>query len=1419
MKSFVLIALLLLTCGKTYSQEFAVVGEWANRDACQQWWGFVPTPAQWAQIDAINCNWLKIVLYELNTINEDATILSHQPATGNTRYIVDRQRSPTDPHAYWECAVHSGRSGARTLFLGRYIMSSLAIRLQPESEFDYDSFDGAHGHRYTETGAEKSPYVEQQPTYNVTRSQVGPQTPGIIVSEAADNTRPGGSELANASRQDFHYLVIRARLAAAPSTVQDVYAAHLRYWDGAAWQTFHTQVIRSDDFAAPVDQFQELAYPLPTWTSEPTGVTRPYAKDITIEWLGNVTASVDWVEVCSQCSYDILHEQNPVVVENDIRQSIHWYADPGLDAVRNNIGKLFSTDEAIWPELLNLRCINNLIQDELGGAVPGYAYYLDRQGQHRWGYYRLALIDEMAGTGWMFGSDASGPIIDDGSSTATFLRMHWATEGWRVLAETVQRGGIAGKVFWPVIQTNAHGPGPNQNGELRMPYHEEVKAAIGLGLSYGAKGVVYHIIWGQTNCDRYEGLLGTCSPEYQSYRDITRDTVSVLNLRLRGTLGDRLMHMSWDGTYDGGFTGPAYPEAMELNGIVLQNTGNAQCASLETHPPGGANDAVAYVQLADFQDDAGSDYLFLVNKRTQVNHGGDRIMDLEFTNASSLFFQDIESHAIDVIPVNGTKSTLLPAGDFCLLRAADNTLTTPLTVDNVMYVRANAEYTIASTLTVVNGATIHIENGATLTIATGGSIILNGGTISCEGNGTLRIMEPQGLQGTGTITLPNLCLGGEWVIPGGTQITLRDGGSISFQCAVPGSENRITVLGELQFRGSGCVFTFEGDITEVNIGGTGVLDAMGAFNIEGVPHVNNWNQGRFVVHGDGDDHRCTLVMRDHAEINDNATLDIAYATLTSADPQEWDGIMIIGNESLCRLRYVDILRIFCDPVDQGTGVHFYEAPNPENLISHCNITRTGKADNLGDGIFLQPGGSGSYAEIECTSTGDDWWTGVTTVSSSIDVTGLNASGNLRGIGAHLSGTLVNLVQSVLDFNTFEGVYAQGAAIYLGEYEAGYNEIYHNEEVQIDLTQSSRIYHNGSQHGINNDIGHTWVQIPCVRADATSRATLPDNYWMDPVPVQSMFVEALPNSIIWNPYLTQSLRGSFHGWACEQILIKRSTPRITAAPTSASLKNFALAGRMSEVYSYLDTLFYHAASGATQIEVLRDLLVMEVLHLRMYPDSTSASRSRFMQYLANRRPMIATQHAADMLALQAVYFTFAGYQDSAEVAFDQLARNFRQSDVYQHTLHVKVLNGFIQHDSIAIDDVIGEMLAAAIDTGIVRLVRSERRAYYRCMKVGMLPKRIRHEQKVVPAPATIEMQVHPNPWRTSTLVTISIPEDMAIHVRLLSSDGREVRTLWDGAVRQGSLELILERDFLPTGVYFCTVVSRRYRGLARLVILP
>jgi hypothetical protein len=294
-------------------------------------------------------------------------------------------------------------------------------------------------------------------------------------------------------------------------------------------------------------------------------------------------------------------------------------------------------------------------------------------------------------------------------------------------------------------------------------------------------------------------------------------------------------------------------------------------------------------------------------------------------------------------------------------------------------------------------------------------------------------------------------------------------------------------------------------------------------------------------------------MRDRAELNNSSILDMEFAEIsTASESEEWDGIMIVSPEALCRLRYVDIHRIYCDPVWQGSGIHFYEAANPANLVSHCNIIRSDKPDELGDGIFLQPGGTGSYAKIECTTTGDDWWTGVTAVSSQLEIMGLTSSDNLRGLGSHLAGTIIEMQQSILDYNLFEGIYSERSILYLGEYSAGYNQIRENGNTQIDLRQTSRIYRTISVSGTQNDIGHFSTLVPRIVADVTSSADVQSNYWMTSAPLQSMFVEATPGSIGWNPFLTQSAIASFSEWSCGQLFSKTAYPMLSGNPTPVKL---------------------------------------------------------------------------------------------------------------------------------------------------------------------------------------------------------------------------------------------------------------------------
>lgn len=584
--------------------------------------------------------------------------------------------------------------------------------------------------------------------------------------------------------------------------------------------------------------------------------------------------------------------------------------------------------------------------------------------------------------------------------------------------------------------------------------------------------------------------------------------------------------------------------------------------------------------------------------------------------------------------------------------------------------------------------------------------------------------------------------------------------------------------------------------------------------------MNNWENGQILVNGMDPDQRCTLVMRNRAQINSSSHLGMEYVTATSADTHEWDGIQNIGPDALCVLSYVDVLRVYCDQATQGAGVYFFEAPNPGNLVSHCNVLRVDKSDKLGDGIFLQPGygGMASDARIECTTVSDDWWSGLTNVSSQLEITGLVAIGNLRGIGMHLPGALVDIVQSTLDFHAFEGIFAQGGILYLGEYEAGYNHFCDNSEEQIELSQTAHLYSNGSLHGINNDIGHISPNVVRIKTDPTSTAEVQNNYWLEPAPLPAMFDEAVPGSIFWNPFLTQSRLSGFNEWTCVRELIERIQQPISSSPTRGTLKNFAITGRMNEVYAFISREFSAAATAAERISLLHDLLVMELLHLRSHPDSTVGATARFMHYLTNRRSMLSAQQAPDLLAMQATYFTFAGYADSADAAFNQLAQYYPASAAYRNSLHTRLIHGFITRDSVAIDDAINAMIVAAVDSATIRIGRTERRAYYRCIHSGMMPKRVLHHTVPAADGMSITMSVHPNPWTPAAVLTTMLPEAMHVRIRLLALDGRLLRVLHDGFAAEGLLTVPVSAAGLAPGTYLCTLESERWHSITRFVVM-
>lgn len=1404
---------MLLSATTANAQEFPVVGDWANKapSSSSSYGGLIPGDPLWAEIDALRCNWLKVILDEASTTTD--VILEHRAFdTDPYKYIVDRASTVYPYTQCWRQDVgQESQRRAWSNFLSRYVRGSFALRLQPESDFDYVNRDEAHGRKALIAGAETTPFKAQDETYNAIESRIGRESEGVIAHYPTANDLKDAfdvriSDLFNVTASYMTRLTLHLKLANIPPDFTHVYTVRIRLYDGTNWNLAATVNFTYSD---PDSPFQATTdWQIVTRQIDYMASADHVMKDIEVTWDGDVDASLDWVEISTLCSREVLHDP---ATETTIRSAIAWY-DNFTGAGKPYIAKLFTSDETGYPEMYNLGFVNGLITDELDDPVPGFSFYIDgTPGQiYKWGYLHLAGINEMSVTGWAFhwDPDISTPIFDDGPNTVPAQdRLQAAASNYRPLAEAVRDGGSLEQVFWPVIQT--HGQPDDDRVKTRFPRHEEIKANIGLALSYGGKGIVEHVVHGWED---YTGLVGDHYLPW-TWRNETTDSVgNRINPRLRGVLGAQLLDLKWEETWEGGYK--------DLAGkINLQKHGNAKCVAVAARPVAGVNDPTAYVQLADFRDASNArDFIFVVNKRTMNNTLGDRIIELTFDNSSDLFFQDFESHEIEVIPPSGIKTSKLPAGDFCLLRVAGNTLTEDLIVDNVMYVRAGAEYHVSATLVVAQGAHIFVEDGAVLHIENNGALVLDHGILDFAGSGSLRLSNPEGLSGTGTIMRPNICATGDFVIPAGSDLTMLDCGTFSFDCVTQGVNHYMSVLGALRLRGSGCSYEFGDDLDNIYVDGYGVIDVLGTVTLNGLPHINVNDQGSFLAYGNDENNRCVLKFHDHMEFNTQSIVRMEYALVTSvADSEEWDGMLVAGDNALVDLSYVDITNVYSDASLQGTGVHFYHASNPQNRISYCNILRQNKADKSGDGIFLQPGAGSSYVDIQCSETRDDWWTGVTSVSSEIDITGLTSSANLRGLGAHLDGNIVDISQSILNSNTFQGIFAENSDIFLGKDVDGLNQITQNGDVQIELTLGSRVIQQPPKTGGINDIGHSSPAVPRIMADGTSSADMRDNYWLANPPDQAMFVEVNQGSIDWNPYLTASQIGPGSEWTCE-VMQKRRSPALLNQPTRAELIDFARAGRMSEVYTLLDSAITNAGTSAGRVTLLRELMRMEIFHLREFPDSAQASRNRLLHYVRRQQTNISAPFAGDLVALQAVYFTFAGFPDSADMQFDMLARSYANTAAYRNSLHARLCNSFIKLDSAAIDETIIAMNAAGLDSSSLRLARTERRAYYRCKKSGLLPKRMLHDAEIALPGMTIAMTAHPNPANPTTSVSMVLPEAMDLRVTLLTVDGRELRTVFEGRRDKGLLTLPFDLTGLQSGVYLCTLKGAGYTGMTRIVTL-
>jgi hypothetical protein len=101
---------------------------------------------------------------------------------------------------------------------------------------------------------------------------------------------------------------------------------------------------------------------------------------------------------------------------------------------------------------------------------------------------------------------------------------------------------------------------------------------------------------------------------------------------------------------------------------------------------------------------------------------------------------------------------------------------------------------------------------------------------------------------------------------------------------------------------------------------------------------------------------------------------------------------------------------------------------------------------------------------------------------------------------------------------------------------------------------------------------------------------------------------------------------------------------------------------------------------------------------------------------------------------------------------------------------------------------------------------------------MLPKL---DPRAVDASARIPeivMHAHPNPSTGESMLSMLLPEDMQLRIALLTVDGRELRTLYEGRRERGPFTLPVTLSGLRTGVYLRVLRGGGYRGVTRIVAI-
>ena len=589
----------------------------------------------------------------------------------------------------------------------------------------------------------------------------------------------------------------------------------------------------------------------------------------------------------------------------------------------------------------------------------------------------------------------------------------------------------------------------------------------------------------------------------------------------------------------------------------------------------------------------------------------------------------------------------------------------------------------------------------------------------------------------------------------------------------------------------------------------------------------------------------------------------------------WAGIFVGGDSSSIHMDYCTVTDIYTDSASlHGTGILIYGSPDTTNHVSHSRILREGEgAPYAGDGIFVQCNLAGgtprSYATLNGNCIGSRWWTGNVNVMSDTELKDSKIWGNFQGdcnalwCKSFLSGNCITLSETrgifgtnwaEITFQAMSGSPADGRNTISehGPSTPGGPQVVEGQIV-LDTTSFLNITLPDALDQ-NNVISHSNRSVTYVYSAEQSIAQLRKNYWgfqPDSICIlndgifrnatsSSMFHPETAGEIYFEPALCDdpglpACDSGCEGWENPGSRVMPGIPLASSVPiaplqkvqptyvnqiTSALLSFRMNILQSNNVLAY-DSLARFMSACRHDARILGSAASIawhaELDYQRIQPVNALSSSTRFGRFLLECIDSASSNDVkAALREILCYVYAHAGDVPSAEQGIAFIRTNHAGTPESRRILYLKILCAMARSDTLAVDGVIGEMIASGYPTDKLHLARSMRAAFLRFKPAAVSFRKLALERDEdawrnsisVTNPPDFHVINYPNPFSGSTVLRYTLPKDGYVTVSVFTLMGAQVATLVREKRRAGTHQVEFRSDrnlsSITDGIYFYIV---------------